>query len=94
MSNVCELTGKTVHFGHQVSHSERKTNKKFKPNLFTLFLMSDILNNRFRLKISANALRTLNKKGNLDLMLLDAKDSDLSLSAKRIKRNLLDRIAQ
>ncbi len=94
MSNVCELTGKTVHFGHQVSHSERKTNKKFKPNLFTLFLTSDILNTRVRFKISANALRTLNKKGNLDLLLLEAKDSDLSISAQRIKRKLLDRIAK
>lgn len=90
MSNICELSGKSVAFGHKVSHSERKTNRKFKPNLQKLSLMSENLNDHFSFTISTNALRTLNKKGGLDQMLLDTKNIYLSLQARRIKKRLLN----
>ena len=43
MSRICELTGKAVMSGHKVSHSERKTNRKFLPNLHIVTLASDIM---------------------------------------------------
>jgi large subunit ribosomal protein L28 len=94
MSSVCELTGKSVMFGHKVSHSQRKTNKKFSPNLHRLSLMSLTLSNSFCLRISTNALRTINKKGGLDKLLLDTKNSDLSCKAQKIKKRLLNKISQ
>lgn len=63
MSRVCELTGKSVMVGNNVSHSKRRTKRKFYPNLFVkkFFLPEE---NRFiTLKISASALRTVTKKG-------------------------------
>lgn len=94
MSRNCELTGKSVSFGHRVSHSQRKTNRKFKPNLHKLSLMSVSLNNSFSFKISANALRTIDKKGGLDEMLLDANYLDLSIKARKIRKKLLDKVAE
>jgi large subunit ribosomal protein L28 len=63
MSRVCQLTGKSVMVGNNVSHSNRKTKRKFYPNLITkkFFLPEE---ERFiTLKISTSALRTINKKG-------------------------------
>lgn len=63
MSRVCQLTGKSVMVGNNVSHSNRKTKRKFYPNLFSkkFFLPEE---DRFvTLKISTSALRTINKKG-------------------------------
>jgi large subunit ribosomal protein L28 len=63
MSRVCQLTGKSVMVGHNVSHSNRKTKRKFLPNLIskTFFLAEE--NQYITLKISTSALRTINKKG-------------------------------
>lgn len=63
MSRVCQLTGKSVMVGNNVSHSNRKTKRKFLPNLVTkkFFLPED--NKVITLKISTSALRTVNKKG-------------------------------
>lgn len=63
MSRVCQLTGKSVMVGNNVSHSQRKTKRKFYPNLLTkkLYIPEDDM--YVTLKISASALRTINKKG-------------------------------
>ena len=52
----CELTGKTRQIGHRVSHSNRKTKRRFLPNLLNVTLLSDALGRKVRLRISANAL--------------------------------------
>ena len=57
MSRRCELTGKAVQSGHKVSHSNRKTKRKFRPNLCTVTLQSDELKRSVRLRVAANALR-------------------------------------
>lgn len=63
MSRVCQLTGKTVMVGNNVSHSQRKTKRKFYPNLFTKKFFLPEENEFITLKISTSALRNINKKG-------------------------------
>ena len=67
MSRRCELTGKAVLSGHLVSHSNRKTKRKFLPNLCNVTLQSDALGRSVRLRISANALRSVEHRGGLRL---------------------------
>ncbi len=85
----CELTGKTRQIGHRVSHSNRKTKRRFLPNLLRVTLISEALNRSVRLRISANALKTVDHRGGLDAFLLAAKDSELSPRALELKRQVL-----
>ena len=71
MSRRCELTGKTRQIGHRVSHSNRKTKRRFLPNLLNVTLMSDSLGRSVRLRISANALKSVDHRGGLDAFLLE-----------------------
>jgi large subunit ribosomal protein L28 len=84
----CELTGKTRQIGHRVSHSNRKTKRRFLPNLLNVTLMSDLLGKSVRLRISANALKTVDHRGGLDAFLLKAKDAELSSRALELKRQV------
>ena len=88
MSRRCELTGKTALTGHKVSHSNRKTKRRFLPNLLNVTLISDALSRSVRLRISANALKSVDHRGGLDAFLLAAKDGDLSPRALEIKRQV------
>jgi large subunit ribosomal protein L28 len=63
MSRVCQLTGKSVMVGNNVSHSNRKTKRKFLPNLLVKKFYIPEEDRTISLKISASALRTVNKKG-------------------------------
>ncbi|KJV57530.1 ribosomal protein L28 [Orientia chuto str. Dubai] len=85
MSRVCELTGIAVQSGNNVSHSQRKTKRKFLPNLQNVSLFSDILKKTFKFKVAARAMRTLDKVGGLDCYLLSTSDKVLSKSALAIK---------
>jgi large subunit ribosomal protein L28 len=86
MSWRCELTGKARQIGHKVSHSNRKTKRRFLSNLLNVTLLSDALGRSVRLRISANALKTVDHRGGLDAFLMTAKDSDLSPRAIELKR--------
>ena len=88
MSRRCELTGKGPLAGHTVSHSNIKTKRRFLPNLLNVTLMSDSLGRSVRLRISANALKTVDHRGGLDAFLLAAKDGELSPRALEIKRQV------
>ena len=63
MSRVCQITGKSVMTGNNVSHSQRKTKRKFYPNLITKKFYMPEEDSYITLKISTSALRTINKKG-------------------------------
>jgi large subunit ribosomal protein L28 len=91
MARRCELTGKDVLAGHNVSHANNKTKRVFRPNLQMVTLASDALGRSFRLRISMNALRTLDRNGGLDVFLLKARDEGLSGKALRIKREIKKR---
>ena len=88
MSRRCELTGKGVMVGNNVSHANNKTKRRFLPNLNDVTLVSDVLDRTFQLKISAAALRTVDHRGGLDAFLAKAKDEDLSPRALKIKRDI------
>lgn len=88
MSRRCELTGKAVLSGHLVSHSNRKTKRRFMPNLVNVTLLSDALGRSVRMRISAHALRTIEHRGGLDAFLAKAKTDDLSQTARGVKREI------
>ena len=88
MSRRCELTGKSVLTGHLVSHSNRKTKTRFLPNLLKVTLLSDALGQSFRLRVSANALRSVEHRGGLDAFLTKAKEGELSQKAKDLKKKI------
>ncbi|MCH2322456.1 MAG: 50S ribosomal protein L28 [Pseudomonadota bacterium] len=89
MARVCELSGKKVMTGNNVSHANNKTKRKFLPNLNNVSLVSEKLDLTVRFKISANALRSVEHAGGLDNFLLKSKDNNLSPKAKRLKNKLL-----
>jgi len=84
----CELTGKSRQIGHRVSHSNIKTKRRFLPNLLNVTLMSESLNRRVRLRVSANALKSVDHRGGLDAFLMAAKDSELSPRVLELKREV------
>ena len=88
MSRRCELTAKGPQVGHKVSHSNIKTKRRFLPNLLNVTLMSDALGRSVRLRISANALKSVDHRGGLDAFLAKASDDDLSVKALRLKREI------
>lgn len=88
MARRCELTGKTFQTGNRVSHANRKTKRRFLPNLVNVTLMSDALARSVRLRISTSALRSVEHRGGLDSFLAQAKASELSLRARRLKRQI------
>jgi large subunit ribosomal protein L28 len=93
MSRRCELTGVGPMVGHNVSHSNIKTKRRFLPALKTVSLQSEALGQTFRLRITNAALRTLDFKGGLDAVIVKASDDDLSLRARKIKRQIKAKLA-
>ena len=94
MSRNCELTGKGVMSGNNVSHANNKTRRKFLPNLCNVTLISDALGQRFRMRISAAALRSVEHRGGLDAFLLKANERDLSMRARLLKRQIAKKTAE
>ncbi|MGD0865339.1 MAG: 50S ribosomal protein L28 [Rhizomicrobium sp.] len=88
MSRRCELTGKGLLVGHHVSHANNKTKRVFRPNLQVVSLASDALGQTVKLKISMNALRSVDHVGGIDTFLLNSKDDVLSVRALRLKRSI------
>jgi large subunit ribosomal protein L28 len=93
MSRRCELTGKTLQVGHHVSHANNKTKRVYRPNLQTISLASEALGNTYKLRISMNALRSLDRNGGLDPFILKSKDDALSPRALRLKRAIARKLA-
>ena len=93
MSRVCELTGKAVMSGNNVSHALNRTRRKFRPNLTKVTLMSDVLGQSVKMRISAHALRSVEHNGGLDNFLVKANDLKLSLKARRLKKNIKTKLA-
>ena len=88
MSRRCELTGKGVMSGNNVSHANNKTRRRFLPNLVDVTLLSEKLDQKFKLRISTQALRSVEHRGGLDAFLQKAKDAELSPRVRDIKKQL------
>jgi len=89
MAKKCELTGKIPLKGHNVSHANNKTKRRFLPNLKKVKFKSQILNKSLRLTVSNAGLRSVDKKGSFDQFLKSARAKDLSIRLKKLKRTLL-----
>ena len=88
MSRVCELTGKGRQVGHNVSHANNKTKRRYLPNLNNVTLQSETLGRGIKLRISAAALRSVDHRGGLDAFLAKAKDGELSANALKVKKEI------
>ncbi|HJZ43975.1 MAG TPA: 50S ribosomal protein L28 [Hyphomicrobiaceae bacterium] len=88
MTRRCELMGKLPMSGQLRSHAENKTKRTFRPNLCDVTLISDTLQRKVRLRISAHALKTVERRGGLDAFLMKARDEELSDRCLRLKRDI------
>ena len=93
MSRRCELTGIGPMVGHNVSHSNIKSKRRFLPALSPASLQSDAMGQSYKLRISNAALRTLDFRGGLDAFLLKARDEQLSPRALKIKKQVKAKLA-
>lgn len=88
MSRKCELTGVAVQYGNNVSHSQRKTRRRFEPNVRTVEYTSELTGEKYRFKVVAKAMRSVEKIGGFDAFMLKSKDTVMSLKAKKVKREI------
>ncbi len=93
MARRCELTGKGVQAGNNVSHANNRSRRRFLPNVQEARLVSDALGRTVNLKVSTKALRSVDHVGGLDTYLLKARDEVLSPAARRIKREIRKKLA-
>ena len=89
MARRCSITGKGVQAGNNVSHSKRRTRRRFLPNVQAMSLYSETLDDVVRLKVSAAGLRTVERNGGLDAYLTGTPDRKLPSEARRLKRRIL-----
>jgi len=89
MPRRCHLTGTHSHSGQNVSHSNRKTKRRFEPNLQHAHLHSDALGRSVHLRVSTRALRSVQKRGGLDAFLITSDDAKLPPEALALKRRVL-----
>jgi large subunit ribosomal protein L28 len=93
MSRRCELTAKGPQVGHKVSHSNIKTKRRFLPNLCNVTFMSDALGRNIRLRVSTNALKSVDHNGGLDAFLIKTRAENLSPRALDLKRQIEKKVA-
>ena len=93
MARRCELTGKGVMTGNTVSHALNRSRRRFLPNLINVTLLSDALGRGVKLRISANALRSVEHRGGLDAFLLKASENELSMRARLLRRQIAKKTA-
>ena len=94
MARRCTLTGKAVQSGNMVSHSKRKTRRRFLPNVQQVGLHSDILGCNINLRIAANTVRSIEINGGLDAFLLSTSNLKLTPEGVSLKRRLKKAIAK
>ena len=88
MTRKCDLTGKLVITGNNVSHANNKTKRRFIPNLQNVSLYSEKLGKKLKFKIATSTLRTVEKNGGIDSFLLNAFSENLSSSARKYKKSI------
>jgi len=88
MARRCDITGKGVLVGHNVSHANNKTKRRFLPNLQMTSVLSDALGHSVQLKLTPRAIRTIEKNGGLDAYLTGMPDGRLPIEARRLKRRI------
>tara|TARA_B110000967_G_C18765106_1_gene499964 strand:- start:161 stop:472 length:312 start_codon:yes stop_codon:yes gene_type:complete len=89
MSKKCELTGKIPMKGHNVSHANNKTKRRFLPNLKKVKFTSELLKRSLKLTVSNAGVRNVDKKGTFDQFLKSVKNKDISPRLKKLKKSIL-----
>ena len=89
MAKRCQITGKGVMTGNNVSHANNRTRRRFLPNLQQTTMTSEILGRKVSLRVTTNAIRTVEKHGGLDSFLLQARNAELADEARALKREIL-----
>ena len=92
MARRCDVTGKGVQTGNNVSHAKNRTKRRFLPNLQKITFISEKLGQKIQLKVAASTIRTVEKKGGLDDFLLSTSNSKLPEKAKKLKKTILTKI--
>ena len=93
MSKICELTGKKPAKGHNVSHANNKTKRRFLPGIKKVKFKSDILKKNIKFNVSNSALRTVDYKGGIDKFLRSTKSFRLSKKAKKLRTKIISKNA-
>ncbi|TLU72766.1 50S ribosomal protein L28 [Lichenicoccus roseus] len=88
MSRRCQITGKGVLTGNNVSHANNKTRRRYLPNLQETSVLSDVLGGSIRMRVTTNGLRTIEHNGGLDAFLLSTPNRRLPVEAQVIKRRI------
>ncbi len=91
MSRKCELSGVGVLYGNKVSHSQRKTRRRFEPNLRVVRFTSDLIGQEYKLSVNAKCLRSVEKVGGFDEYMLKVSCDVLSEHAQMIKRKIANK---
>jgi len=94
MARRCIITGRGVQSGHNVSHANNKTKRRFLPNLQVTSVLSDALGMGIRLRLSAHAIRTIEHNGGLDAYLMGRPTESLGPEARRLKRRIARAVAR
>jgi len=94
MARRCELTGKAVLVGNNVSHANNKSRRRFLPNLKQVSLLSDVLGRTVKLRISTSALRSVEHRGGLDAFLVKAREEELSPRARDLRKDVIAKRAE
>ena len=89
MSRRCEVTGRAVQTGNNVSHANNRSRRRWLPNMQRTSFLSDALGETIKLRLSARGIRTIEKKGGLDAFLLSTSDSKLGPNLQKLKRRLV-----
>jgi len=91
MSMKCELTGKMYQSGNNVSHAKNRTKRRFLPNLQNISFLSEKLGRKIQLRVATSTIRTVEKKGGLDVFLLDTSNTKLPPEALKIKKLIISK---
>lgn len=94
MTRRCSMTGKRAQVGHNVSHANNRSKRRFRPNLQTVSLLSDALGQTVRVRLSVGGLRTVEKRGGLDAYLLGARAETLDPDGAKLKRRVKKALAR
>ena len=89
MAKRCQITGKTVMSGNNVSHANNRTRRRFLPNLQVTRMHSEVLDRKVNLRVSTSAMRTVEKHGGLDAFLMQARNAELAVEARELKREIM-----
>jgi large subunit ribosomal protein L28 len=89
MPRRCAVSGKAVQYGHNVSHANNKSKRRFMSNLQIASVLSDALGHAVRLRLTPRGIKTIEHNGGIDAYLLGTNDSRLSPEMKVLKRRVV-----